>query len=288
LCFLSLTLAGAYHHASVEYIDPETGSLNQIHLRDAMPLLLSGWEEFIKASDEDNWEGHDWRRGFASRFANLDERHHLDTLGLTSAAEKDEIKRAYKDLARIWHPDKHASESESSRATAKDTFIKVQEAYEFLTNRQSTGVGGRRGDGGDGASFTFRRASGSSAKAGRRKTEQEGGGGIDESRKKRPNRSSSSSSRKKESTTEDDTESIPPSHRRSDEEKKKRAPPAAQAKTPPSTSTTNKTSSGSSAGGGSASTTHGKEGEQKKRRQQGDTKRPKQSSKKKTTTRKEL
>jgi hypothetical protein len=47
-------------------------------------------------------------------------------LGLTSGASIDEIKRAYRQKARMFHPDiNHSPE-------AKDNFITATEAYEFL------------------------------------------------------------------------------------------------------------------------------------------------------------
>ncbi len=47
-------------------------------------------------------------------------------LGLTSGASLDEIKRAYRRKARMYHPDINNSPE------AKDIFIQATEAYEFL------------------------------------------------------------------------------------------------------------------------------------------------------------
>ncbi|XP_054769185.2 dnaJ homolog subfamily C member 16-like [Lytechinus pictus] len=50
------------------------------------------------------------------------------TLSVSKSASQPEIKRAYKKLAREWHPDK------SDHPDASDRFIKIQQAYEILSD----------------------------------------------------------------------------------------------------------------------------------------------------------
>ncbi|MCK7499136.1 MAG: DnaJ domain-containing protein [Comamonadaceae bacterium] len=47
-------------------------------------------------------------------------------LGVDSAASADEIRRAYRKLAMIWHPDRNIS------ADAEETFKRIRLAYEVL------------------------------------------------------------------------------------------------------------------------------------------------------------
>lgn len=56
---------------------------------------------------------------------------YYEILGLKAGCSVDEIKKAYRNKARIYHPDvNHSSD-------AKDQFIKVTEAYDFLiTNHE--------------------------------------------------------------------------------------------------------------------------------------------------------
>merc|ERR1719333_1118787 len=49
------------------------------------------------------------------------------TLGVTRDADTADVKRAYKTLARRWHPDKNPN-----CTTCQETFSKIAEAYETL------------------------------------------------------------------------------------------------------------------------------------------------------------
>uniref|UniRef100_A0A672G478 DnaJ homolog subfamily C member 16-like n=1 Tax=Salarias fasciatus TaxID=181472 RepID=A0A672G478_SALFA len=51
-------------------------------------------------------------------------------LGVSRSASQAEIKRAYKNLAREWHPDKNKDPK------AEDMFIKVSKSYEVLSNEE--------------------------------------------------------------------------------------------------------------------------------------------------------
>uniref|UniRef100_A0A3Q0RZZ0 DnaJ homolog subfamily C member 16 n=1 Tax=Amphilophus citrinellus TaxID=61819 RepID=A0A3Q0RZZ0_AMPCI len=51
-------------------------------------------------------------------------------LGVSRSASQTEIKRAYKRLAREWHPDK------SKDPNAEDMFIKISKSYEILSNEE--------------------------------------------------------------------------------------------------------------------------------------------------------
>ncbi|MFZ2444739.1 MAG: J domain-containing protein [Syntrophobacteraceae bacterium] len=53
-------------------------------------------------------------------------------LGLKPGARPTEIKRAYRRLAKKWHPDRYHSESYETRAFAEKQFREINEAYERL------------------------------------------------------------------------------------------------------------------------------------------------------------
>lgn len=56
---------------------------------------------------------------------------HYETLGVSEDAGADEIKRAYRQLAMQWHPDKNPGND-----AANEKFKSINEAYEILGNEQ--------------------------------------------------------------------------------------------------------------------------------------------------------
>jgi len=59
----------------------------------------------------------------------MNQRTHYEVLGLTPNCTPQDIKRSYRQLALIWHPDKHHNKSE-----AQAMFACINEAYNILTN----------------------------------------------------------------------------------------------------------------------------------------------------------
>ncbi len=52
-------------------------------------------------------------------------------LGLPPGAPKSEVRKAYKDLAQVWHPDRFAH-NDRLRAKADENLRRINEAYETL------------------------------------------------------------------------------------------------------------------------------------------------------------
>lgn len=53
-------------------------------------------------------------------------------LGLEYGASKDEVKRAYRRLARVHHPDRYESLGREAVAAATETFQRIQTSYNYL------------------------------------------------------------------------------------------------------------------------------------------------------------
>jgi DnaJ family protein A protein 5 len=53
-------------------------------------------------------------------------------LGLKRNTNLEEIKRTYRKLILLYHPDKNTNKNEDEQKEAEFKFIKVQEAYEYL------------------------------------------------------------------------------------------------------------------------------------------------------------
>lgn len=60
-------------------------------------------------------------------------------LGLTSQASREEVKKAYRRLAKFWHPDRFHHNPEKLKE-AETKFKQILEAYEFLQDFQPTNI----------------------------------------------------------------------------------------------------------------------------------------------------
>ncbi len=59
-------------------------------------------------------------------------------LGLEPGAEPSEVKRAYRSLAKKWHPDRHRMDSYVARALAEKKFMEIDEAYRRISRTWGT------------------------------------------------------------------------------------------------------------------------------------------------------
>ena len=69
-----------------------------------------------------------------------------EVLGVSKSASHDEIKKAYRELARKWHPDRNPDDAE-----AEERFKEIQQAYDVLSDeekRKQYDAGGMFGFGG--------------------------------------------------------------------------------------------------------------------------------------------
>ena len=73
-----------------------------------------------------------------------------EVLGVSRNASQEEIKKAYRELSRKYHPDSYANNPLADLAEEK--FKEVQEAYQQIMNGQteSYSYGGGQSYGGDG------------------------------------------------------------------------------------------------------------------------------------------
>ena len=53
-------------------------------------------------------------------------------LGVAPTASEDEIKKAYRKLSRLYHPDSNMNKSELEKKAAEEKFKAVQAAYEAI------------------------------------------------------------------------------------------------------------------------------------------------------------
>ena len=57
--------------------------------------------------------------------------HHLKTLGLDLGASREDVKKAYRDLSKVWHPDRFA-EDPTLQQKAGEQLKAINDAYRHL------------------------------------------------------------------------------------------------------------------------------------------------------------
>lgn len=55
-----------------------------------------------------------------------------EIIGVSEHASMDEIKKAYRSLVKIHHPDRFATDTKEQQGIAEERFIEIQQAYEIL------------------------------------------------------------------------------------------------------------------------------------------------------------
>lgn len=76
------------------------------------------------------------RRG-RSRMSEVPIGEHYRTLGLHPGASADEVKKAYRELARKYHPDMVSGMSDEFKKSAEEKFKSIQAAYEAIKNAKA-------------------------------------------------------------------------------------------------------------------------------------------------------
>ena len=86
----------------------------------------------------------------------MPKKDYYEIIGVTKEATQDDIKKAYRKMAKKWHPDLH----QNNRQEAEKNFKEIGEAYEVLSDSQKRAMYDRYGFVGDQIPPNYRTASG--------------------------------------------------------------------------------------------------------------------------------
>ncbi|MBC2856010.1 MAG: DnaJ domain-containing protein [Cetobacterium sp.] len=92
------------------------------------------FEEFFKQAGGQHYTGGNGYSNQGNPFGGHfeDKSKYYSVLGVEKGSSKDEIKKAYRDLAKKHHPDKYVNETQELRDYHEKKFKEINEAYEKL------------------------------------------------------------------------------------------------------------------------------------------------------------
>lgn len=92
-------------------------------------------EDFNEFFRNSGYGGQQSRQSYGNYGANPyfeDKTKYYSVLGVEQGASQEDIKKAYRNKAREYHPDKHAQSTENTKIEAEKRFKEINEAYEKL------------------------------------------------------------------------------------------------------------------------------------------------------------
>lgn len=95
------------------------------------------FEEFFRqAGGNQNYGNFNYGNGAGNPYeAFEDKTQYYTTLGIQSGADQDEVKKAYRTMARKHHPDRYATADEDVKAYHEKKFKEINEAYDKLSKK---------------------------------------------------------------------------------------------------------------------------------------------------------
>lgn len=99
------------------------------------------FEEIFRNAENQGYNGGYRQGSYNSNYSNTgfstfeNKDKYYEVLGISKDATQEEIKRAYRELAKKHHPDKFANAEKSVREMHEKKFKEINEAYEKLQNK---------------------------------------------------------------------------------------------------------------------------------------------------------
>lgn len=103
------------------------------------------WEETVRAwhqalqIDQQNERAQDGLRKAEAALKQSKSKNYYKILGVSRNADSGAIKKAYRELAKLFHPDRHQGLSEEEMKKMQKKFADVAEAYEVLSDPEKKG-----------------------------------------------------------------------------------------------------------------------------------------------------
>ncbi len=118
----------------VAYADGQVSQYEELEIRKIASYMLVGQMDYIRLRSfyfQQSYRGQEQQ--YSSTYSENSD-YDYEVLGLTENATTNEIKKAYRSLAKKYHPDRLQNASKQDIEIAKEKFQKIQSAYENIKN----------------------------------------------------------------------------------------------------------------------------------------------------------
>ncbi len=129
--FWTVFFMAAIQHGTITTGSPPEKVKIGYYVREHWSEWRDLWNEVNAHMNANNQSWWDFAKDIGERVTSSEDKH-FRTLGLEPGAEWDEVKKAYKSLARQYHPDKVRGTPEEKKE-AEEKFMEIQKAYEALS-----------------------------------------------------------------------------------------------------------------------------------------------------------
>ncbi len=117
----------------VAYADGQVSQYEELEIRKIASYMLVGQMDYIRLRSFYFQRSYGGQEQYSSTYSEKSD-YEYEVLGLTENASVDEIKKAYRNLAKKYHPDRLQNASKQDIEIAKEKFQKIQSAYEKIKN----------------------------------------------------------------------------------------------------------------------------------------------------------
>lgn len=120
----------------VAYSDGQVTQGEELEIRRIASYMLIGQHDYLNLRAICFRNHQQQRQQTYSNTYSKNSDYEYEVLGISESASEDEIKKAYRTLAKKYHPDRLQNASKVDKQVAKEKFQKIQSAYEKIKQQR--------------------------------------------------------------------------------------------------------------------------------------------------------
>lgn len=119
----------------VAYSDGQVSAGEELEIRRIASYMMISQQDYFRLQVMYYQRGGSSHRRQSTTYSRNSD-YEYEVLGVSKSASNDEIKKAYRKLAKKYHPDRLINANEVDKKVAKEKFQKIQSAYEKIKEQR--------------------------------------------------------------------------------------------------------------------------------------------------------